>query len=915
MKTPEKVAVHIDGVEYQMEKGSNLLHAVLSHKLDLPYFCWHPSFGSVGACRQCAVIQYAGPEDERGRLQMACMTNVTDDMYVSIDAPFASDFRSSVIEWLMQNHPHDCPVCEEGGECHLQDMTVMTGHSVRRYRSQKRTWRNQNLGPFIGHEMNRCITCYRCVRYYDEYAGGKDLGALGSRGRMFFGRFEDGTLESEFAGNLVEVCPTGVFTDKPFASTYTRKWDLQTAPSICPGCAVGCNVFPAERYGELKRITNRYHGQINGYFLCDRGRFGSHFVNRDDRIKNVGIAADDGSFEYGTTASIIESVAEKLSSGAIGIGSPRASFEANFLLRELVGADRFCSGIADSESAVVQASIQLMRNGGFKVPTLEEVEHCDAVFILGEDICNTAPRLALSVRQASRIDTFELADGAGIPAWQDAGVRGHAQHRKNPLFVATPASTRLDEIAQATTSGSVSKLEQLAQQVASCVSRGELQASDSDFATNVATALVNAKNPLIIAGSSLESARLVEMAGRIARLLSQKGCSSNLCLIPREVNAYGVSMLEGDLSLSQALQHMADEGTAVILENDLYLRADSELVSDALINGYGVSLDCLETATVSRSDFVFPAATYAEQTGTYVNYELRAQRFFQVFEPRDEIRSSWNWLGSIAGAMGKDDLNFRTFDALSEACVQSTFPELARVAPSAEFRLKAGTKIPRQTHRYSGRTAMRAHKNIHEPKTSVDDESPFSFSMEGQNPGDQNGSTIPYSWSPGWNSNQSVFKFQQDVGGELAGGDPGVRLVAVPNSYEGLEEPVGAGSPTQLHEEKSSLFERVNVPQVFGSDELSNYSWPIRQRTSAPFVLVCNEDASRLGVEQGMGVKVEGVSDSLEVRIDTRIEEGVIGIPMGMVSNFHVLPTQVEIRHDPDFVRLSGSDPDVIARS
>jgi ferredoxin len=134
----------------------------------------------------------------------------------------------------MTNHPHDCPVCEEGGHCHLQDMTVMTGHDKRRYRFTKRTHQNQDLGPFISHEMNRCIACYRCVRYYKDYAGGEDLGVYGAHDNVYFGR-ADGRhcLESEFSGNLTEVCPTGVFTDKTHSERYNRKWDMQFAPSIC----------------------------------------------------------------------------------------------------------------------------------------------------------------------------------------------------------------------------------------------------------------------------------------------------------------------------------------------------------------------------------------------------------------------------------------------------------------------------------------------------------------------------------------------------------------------------------------------------------------------------------------------------------------------------------------------------------
>jgi NADH-quinone oxidoreductase subunit G len=183
----------------------------------------------------------------------------------------------------MTNHPHDCPVCEEGGHCHLQDMTVMTRHHARTYRFDKRTHLNQDLGTFIGHEMNRCIACYRCVRYYKDYAGGTDLGVFGAHDNVYFGRVEDGVLESEFSGNLTEICPTGVFTDKTHSEHYVRKWDMQFAPSICSGCSVGCNVSPGERYGEVRRIENRYHGALNGYFLCDRGRFGYGFTNRKDR--------------------------------------------------------------------------------------------------------------------------------------------------------------------------------------------------------------------------------------------------------------------------------------------------------------------------------------------------------------------------------------------------------------------------------------------------------------------------------------------------------------------------------------------------------------------------------------------------------------------------------------------------------
>ena len=898
--------IHIDGTAYQVKVGENLLEVILSQHLDLPYFCWHPSLGSIGACRQCAIITYADEDDTRGRLGMACLTSVTDGMRLSLQAPLAQNFRSTVIEWLMENHPHDCPVCEEGGECHLQDMTVMTGHSMRRYRGTKRTWENQDLGPFIGHEMNRCITCYRCVRFYDEYAGGTDLAAFGSRGRMYFGRFEDGTLESEFAGNLVEVCPTGVFTDKPFAQSYSRKWDLQSAPSVCVGCAVGCNVFPAERYGKLKRITNRYHGELNGYFLCDRGRFGSHFVNHDKRIKHAGVRTQNGDYEIGDLANAIKVAGATLSRGAIGIGSPRASFENNFALRELVGIENFCSGIDDTESAIIKTALDIASRQGVVVPTLKQVEEADAILILGEDIANTAARAALSLRQAVRTKSFAMATDANIPTWQDAGVRGHAQHEKSALFIATPAATRLDDIATETISGTTSELVNLGRSICSIL-RKQTNRSD-DFAGHVAETLKSAKAPLVITGSSLESVELVRAAANICCALHELNRSSSFLFVPTEVNSIGVTLLEGGLSLSTAMQNMAEGRSAIVLENDLYLRASAESVDAALNSSNLVVLDTLENRTTEHASVIFPAATYAEQTGTFVNYESRAQRFYQVFQPQDEIVPAWSWLGRLGEVLGSAP-NWDSYAALLEKCAEQTYSKIRDIAPSSDYRIDTASRIPRQSHRYSGRTAMSAQINIHEPKAAVDPDTPFSYSMEGQNPGDQNGATIPYVWSPGWNSNQSVFKFQQEVAGKLAGGDPGIRLIESNGTdlqYFDLE--------TQATSPEAGSFESIPLHLIFGSDEMSKQSWPIRSRIPAPFVLFNQHDADDLDVKPGMGVRVEGISESLEVQIDSRLPKGVLGMPHGLISFSERGPRRVQLSVDPDFIARAGIDPEVIAK-
>ena len=897
--------VNIDGADYDLPASQNLLHALLSQRLDLPYFCWHPALGSVGSCRLCAVIQYADEEDRRGRLQMACMMPVQDGMRVSIGADFAADFRKQVIEWLMENHPHDCPVCEEGGECHLQDMTVMTGHSMRRYAGRKRTWSNQYLGPFVGHEMNRCITCYRCVRYYRDYAGGKDLDAFGSRGRMYFGRAQDGVLESEFSGNLVEVCPTGVFTDKPFSKLYTRKWDLQSAPSLCPGCSVGCNTFPGERYGQLKRVHNRYHGELNGYFLCDRGRYGSHFVNSDKRMKLAGVRAADGVFEATGPQAALEAAAKRLQSGAkpVGIGSPRASVEANHALKQLVGGQNFCIGIQDEEAACMEAALEIYRTGGFHVPSLKDMEQADAVLILGEDISNTAARVALAVRQAVRGATLDMAHAVGIPDWQDAGVRGHGQGAKSPLFVASAASTRLDELAAHARRGRAAELAQAGFAIANAV-QGAKQSAGDGFITAAATALAGADRPLIISGTEAQDANLLRAAAGVALALKRAGGSPMLALVAAEANSYGAALAGGELSLSQALERVRGGAPAIVLENDLFRRAAA---SDIQLNG-AIVLDSLETPTAAAAAVVLPAATYAEQTGAYVNYETRAQRFYQVFEPANEVAPAWRWLSAIAEQLGRNDARWPNIDALTSACSAGAFEALASAAPQADYRAKAHSRIPRQPHRYSGRTAMQAQLSVHEPKATVDGETPLAYSMEGQNVGDQPGAVVPYVWSPGWNSNQSVFKFQQEVSGPLAGGDPGRRLLAGNGT---APEPAASPSPPTTAPPAEGSFHVARVSEIFGSDELSAASAPIAERMPAPYVALNPADAETLGVAAGGGVRVNGHATRFAVRLDASLPARCAGVVQGLPGTAPIAAREIALEADPDYTPPAA---DVIAK-
>ena len=902
----------VDGEEYEVTEGENLLHACLSHGLDLPYFCWHPAMGSVGACRQCAVVMYADEDDTRGRLTMSCMTPVADGARIDIKAPHAESFRASVIEWLMENHPHDCPVCEEGGECHLQDMTVMTGHTTRRYRGNKRTFENQNLGPFINHEMNRCITCYRCVRFYRDYAGGTDLEAFGSRDRMYFGRAEPGVLESEFSGNLVEVCPTGVFTDKPFSAMYARKWDLQSAPSICTGCSLGCNTFASERYGSLNRIQNRYHAAINKYFICDRGRFGMSYVNSESRIRFAGERTQPGVFRALDAQDAIVSAAQMIGAGnTIGIGSPRASLEDNWALKKLVGEDNFCAGFSTVEATLMQRTQALSK---LDAPSLTDMETADAVLVLGEDLLNTAPRLALAIRQSTLNLAQDMATDAGIPQWQDAGVRGHAQHAINPIFIASVLPTRLDDIAQQTFNGAPSSLARCGFEIAHQIDTSypgsdNLSPGESEFVSNAVAALRSAQNPLIVTGVACEELALLDAAANIVQALQGSSQNAKLAICGAEANSFGVSQLDGNIGIDETLRSVVEgqTKTLLIMQNDLFRRSETELVKSALAAAeHVIVIDCLDNPTANEAHLVLPAATVAESTGTLVNYERRAQRFYQVFEPSDAIQPTWRWLVQLAAAAGRNDFEWpHVDDVLADLAKVPGFAGVTEVAPGAAYRSSAGQKIPRETHRYSGRTAMDADKTLHEPKTKVDEETPFSYSMEGAN-AEQPGALIPYVWSPGWNSNQSVFKFQQEVGGELRGGDPGVHLQAHPAALE-IPTRYSPAAVTQVRPGEG--FQLLATPILFGGEELSAYSPAINQRMQPPFIVVHPDDAARLGVSEGDGLIA--ANHSLEVRTNPAMTPGMAAIPVGLPNAPSRLPShRVELARDENFVRR----PIIIAR-
>jgi NADH-quinone oxidoreductase subunit G len=803
----KQVTVYIDNVAYQVDQENNLLAGVLSQKLNLPYFCWHPAMGSVGACRQCAVSQYQDENDTRGRTIMACMTPVTDGMRIGLQDQNSVEFREQVVAAMMTNHPHDCPVCSEGGECHLQDMTVMTGHTERHYAGLKRTFNNQYLGELVGHEMNRCITCYRCVRFYKDYAGGKDFDVFGSKNQVYFGRQKDGVLESEFSGNLVEVCPTGVFTNKPFSAHYTRKWDLQSAPSVCAHCAVGCNTSIGERYGSVRRVVNRYNPELNGHFLCDRGRYGIDFVNGEQRINKCG-GIKQQSADKLTGLDVAKTLTHFRGKQFIGIGSMRASQEANFYLQQLVGKTYFSGGFTDHNMALVAQHQALLNK--YPAPDLMQVEQSDFVLIIGEDISQTSPRLALAVRQTLKNASVAKAATLGLAPWQDDAVRNLSRGLASPIYSMQSVPTKLDDICQQQVLLSPQEIEnwllllelQLQRTIANKNVQRDSDEDDQvsqaialsrcqqDFIEPLVNALLSAKKPLIVSGWSSGSAHmLAQINSLMTRLYSEEfqqcrqsisavsGDLTRLVVMPQQCNSTGLLSLvdEHSLSVEQVFALLEDTGAdnqhseglnkqiagVIVLENELAELSDPQVARLRQVAETVIVLDHSQTRLSLNADILMPVAAVSEGEGHYVNYRGQAQRYYQAHAPMLPKQDSWRWLNLL----GQTLFNQSKIDSLCK--LHQSFIEQYNgwTLTSLIDEQTGGQKVARQTHRASGRTAQMANISVHEAKTTQSESSPLSYSMEGRSLGSS--ADMPFTWAPGWNSNQSITQYQNTPGGAL----------------------------------------------------------------------------------------------------------------------------------------------------
>jgi len=615
----------IDDQPIEVAEGTKVIEAAEMLGIMIPRFCFHPALGAVGACRVCAVKFVEGPI--KG-IEMSCMVNSKDGMKVSTTDPEAVDFRKHVIEWLMLNHPHDCPVCDEGGHCLLQDETVAGGHGIRLYKGKKRTHVDQYIGPLLQHEMNRCIQCYRCVRFYQEFAGYKDLGVMSIANRLYFGRYKEGNLRSPFSGNVIDICPTGVFTDKP--SRYTgRRWDFERTPGICIHCSLGCHITVSARNRQIVRMEARFSHPVNGYFICDRGRYGFAYNNdikRPRAGKVFGEEADPVS-AINRAAKELERISNRFGVQAIAvIGSCRSSFETMAALKNLCQATKWQGPVLFTDKNIAHSIKTALSCLAPEIRiSMRQIEPADVILVAGADPLNEAPMTAIAMRQASR-------EGAKIFAIDPRPLDWPFEFEHVPC-----APRDIPSILKYLRKQILSPLE--GHNPKDKTLTGEISAislPDSKMLASVISALTQSHRPALISSTEFADEAIISETAELAQALRQMNKQAGLFYIFPQANSAGAAIIdEPQFFVSDMVEKIeSDEIKALItVESDIWDSYPDRVRLTHALNRLEllVCLDCISTPFFEKANIQIPIQTVFEAGGTYINQEGRGQRISPAY--------------------------------------------------------------------------------------------------------------------------------------------------------------------------------------------------------------------------------------------------------------------------------------------
>jgi NADH-quinone oxidoreductase subunit G len=647
----ELIKVTINAKDFHVPKGARLIDVCRENSFDIPSFCYYADLALQASCRMCLVRIEKMP-----KLQTSCTIICTDGMVVTTQSEEIEKAQRSMVEFLLANHPLDCPVCDRGGECELQEMAFDWGNLEERFTEKKNYYPEKYLSPMVANDPQRCILCKRCTRVCDEWMG-EDAIEAGNRGSNTVIGTYGGWLNCSQCGNCIEVCPTGTLLDGTYRH-QARPWELTQTVSTCTYCSNGCQMSLGSRSGELMRIVarDRYVNGLNGEFLCIKGRFGHPFVNHEKRIRTPMIRyKKGGKLIPATWDEAIRFTAQKLDAVVAANGnnslavvaSPRLTNEAIYALR------KFATEIVETENYAVADAFSLkpfFENVGASLATHQDIRHAKTIVLIGGEPEELQPLTGKQIRQAVRNGgaKFILINARPIRLREQAAQFIHIRPGTEDAAVLALTGGANDELA--------------AQKMG--VEAAELDAVRRAISETQGDVVVMFGGELSAAAQIVMAQLPYSFAGEGRRLLPHP-----LPLFNNSVGAHDMGM--DRKGVADLLAAVGDSIHAIYVAGSFL--PGGELDALAKLD-FLVVQELFETDTTAFADVVFPAASFAEVDGTFTNNDGFVQRVRKSIEPVHQARPDWLITSQLAKELGVD-FGF-------EASASALFREIAERIPA-----------------------------------------------------------------------------------------------------------------------------------------------------------------------------------------------------------------------------------------
>ncbi len=695
------VKIKINGVELQVPNGENIIEAANSIGVDIPFFCYHPrlSKGDAANCRmclvECATVAPDGTIRKMPKPQPACTMPASEGLIVETKTERVVKDRKAILEFLLINHPLDCPVCDRGGECPLQNNTLFYGPPTSRYIEEKRHYpKAYPLSEYVTFDRERCIQCARCTRFSEDISGDAQLALLKRGAEVEVGTFAQTSYKSKFSGNVIELCPVGALTSSKYRFK-ARPWDLMTQRSICTQCSNGCNIKLDYRMNSLQRVNARLNEEVNEEWTCDKGKFGHDYISSPDRLKSPLVRKGDKFVEVGWSEAyaLIADKLKEAGADAGGIGGAKSSNEDNFvfqkLFRETLQSSNLDSRLGKSDGSVNEPLFDRFgyRSMGNSIADLEKMK---TLFVLGCDLQDEQPILFLRVRKAWRFkgakiiyandhqinDTTNLSDFAE----QNMIYRpGTEVALLNGILNAMFTQKLIEPIEGIDFSGLQFHIAEWS------LEKTEKETGVSGKSVEAAAKLLAATGAAAIAGKSIrEHPYFSEIIAALGNILVATGNSGNLNLPGDQANTQGaqdMGLLPDFSPGYKAVEHPGMNAERMLKatasgklkalwlhQTDLLSEYhDFNTAKSALDNcPFLIVSDLTLTETAKHADVVLPVASSAEIDGTFTNCERRVQRLYKAFEIDPNIKPSWLVFTEISAQMGNAMNYFNSRDILKE---------------------------------------------------------------------------------------------------------------------------------------------------------------------------------------------------------------------------------------------------------